>query len=394
MTPCNTYHLFDCNINASYSMIKIIRCVTVDDSVSFISPIIPMLKLMYEVQVMSSPGDDLAELSTRYNIRVHPVHMCRRISPMRDLVSLWNIIKVFRKERPQIVHSMTPKAGLLCMLAAMITRIPRRIHTFTGLVWPTESGLKRRLLMFTDWLTCVCATHVLPEGQGVLDDLHQNITNKPMRVLGYGNVKGIDMQVFSRRPVLIKESEKIKKKDNFHFLYVGRLVGDKGINELVSAFVRLNSEYPDTTLFMVGDYEKELDPLNIDTIGLIRSCSSIRKIGPKYSDDLLTFYAASDCFVLPSYREGFPNTVLEAGAMGLPCIVTDVNGSREIITNTVNGLIIPPKDKESLYKAMLKMLLEPLKTREMAFNARGMVENRYAQDFVLKCMLDFYKEIE
>ena len=156
-------------------------------------------------------------------------------------MSLWKLIGVFRKEKPMMVHSMTPKAGLLCMLAAWVTRVPRRVHTFTGLVWPTSSGLSRKILMLTDWLTCACATHVIPEGKGVMADLQQ-VTKKPMKVLGYGNVRGVDMHRVSRREEVMKIAESLRNKDAFTFIFVGRLVGDKGINELVEAFEQLYKE--------------------------------------------------------------------------------------------------------------------------------------------------------
>ena len=236
-----------------------------------------------------------------------------------------------------MVHSMTPKAGLLCMMAGWLTRVPIRIHTFTGLVFPTSTGLKKRILMLTDALTCWCATHVIPEGEGVKADLLNNgITHKPLRILGYGNVRGIDMKRFDPKRFNVNgfreapEHKSVKKK--FTFLFVGRIVRDKGINELVEAFERLNMEIPETRLVLVGFFEENLDPVSPKTRQTIENNPNIIADGEKRGDDLLTQYATADCFVFPSYREGFPNTVLEAGAMGLPSIVTDINGSREIIT--------------------------------------------------------------
>lgn len=292
-----------------------------------------------------------------------------------------------------MVHSMTPKAGLLCMLAAWVARVPRRVHTFTGLVWPTASGLSRRILMVTDWLTCACATHVIPEGQGVLNDLQRHITKKPMRVLGYGNVRGVDMVKFCRRPEVIEQANVLRKEDKFTFIFVGRIVGDKGINELVMAFCKLNLGYPNTRLYLVGSYESNLDPVRLDILDAINTDPAIEAVGSKSTNDLLAYYAASDCFVFPSYREGFPNTVLEAGAMGLPCIVTDINGSREIIVNNKNGMIIPSKNVDALYNAMEQMLLNREQTQQFIANARPMIETRFEQGFVRKCLYEFYEEI-
>lgn len=319
--------------------------------------------------------------------------MERRISPFKDLFSLFMLVNVFRKEKPFMVHSMTPKAGMLCMLAAWLTRIPRRVHTFTGLVWPTSTGLVRKILMCTDWLTCACATHIIPEGKGVMNDLQQYITHKPMRVLGYGNVRGVDMQRFSRRPEILQKATTIRKKGIFTYLFVGRIVGDKGINELVEAFEKLHQKYTRTQLVLIGEYEANLDPLKQETVKRIDKNFAIRMVGAKRGEDLLTYYAAADCLVFPSYREGFPNVVLEAGAMGLPSIVTDINGSREIIENEKNGLIIPSKDSEALYTAMKRMLIDTDGFERMAAYARPMIESRFEQQFVSQCLYQFYDEI-
>lgn len=372
---------------------KIIRAVTVDGSLCFVEPMIPFLKEKYEVHLLSSPGKRIDRICGEYDVKGHQVYMFRRMSPLKDIVSLFRLISLFRKERPYMVHSMTPKAGLLCMLAAWLTRVPRRVHTFTGLVWPTASGLSRRILMATDWLTCACATHVIPEGQGVLDDLRRHITKKPMRVLGYGNVRGVDMIRFNRRPEVMNRAGELRKEGVFTFIFVGRIVGDKGINELAAAFSKLNQKYPDTRLFLVGPYEADLDPVKTETSDIIRTNPAIETVGALRTDDLLVYYAAGDCFVFPSYREGFPNTVLEAGAMGLPSIVTDVNGSREIIVDGKNGVIVPSKNTDALYQAMERMILDGERTLRLAANARPMIGTRFEQNFVRKCLYEFYDEI-
>lgn len=373
--------------------IKIIRAVTASQSIGFFEPMVKDLQERgYEIVSVSSPGESLIRLREK-GVKVIEVPMERHISMFRDLKSLMRMISVFRKEKPFMVHSMTPKAGMLCMLAAWITRVPCRVHTFTGLVWPTSTGLKRRILMATDWLTCACATHIIPEGRGVMNDLQSHITKKPMKVLGYGNVRGVDMEKFSRRQEVEDMAKGIKTEGIFTFIFVGRIVGDKGINELVSAFAELHKKYEKTRLLLVGRFEKELDPLKAETLNVIDKHTSIELLGPKYGDELLAYYAASDCFVFPSYREGFPNTVMEAGAMGLPSIVTDINGSREIIIDGKNGVIIPSKDVEALYHAMEEMVTNSDKTKEYADNAREMIASRFERGFVCKCLYDFYEEI-
>jgi glycosyltransferase involved in cell wall biosynthesis len=335
----------------------------------------------------------LDEAENQYGVRGVRIPMERQISLFHDVVSLLKLIITFIKERPAMVHSMTPKAGLLCMIAAWLTRVPVRVHTFTGLVFPTATGLKRKILMLTDAITCACATHVIPEGKGVMMDLQNNgITKKPMKVLGYGNVKGIDLTHYSRRPGVMDLAQKLKKEGVFTFVFVGRIARDKGINELCKAMSKLSGFAP-VRLLLVGWNEDSQDPISQEAKDLITNNPAIEYVGPKCGEELLAYYAAADCYVFPSYREGFPNTVLEAGAMGLPCIVTDINGSREIIVEGENGVIIPPRDEEALFQAMLEMIRNKQNREYMAGKARDMIASRFEQSFVQNCLMEFYEDI-
>lgn len=377
---------------------KIIRSATIPLSLrTFLNGSIEPLMEKYDLVLLSSTEKELEELHEKHNVKTIGVPMERHISPLRDLKSLLKLIRVFLKEKPFMVHSMTPKAGLLCMIAAWICRVPRRVHTFTGLVWPTAVGIKRKILMLTDKILCVCATHIIPEGEGVKSDLQAYITKKPMKVLGYGNVRGVDLEYWKvseeLKNVGFEVNDELNLKNTFNFVFVGRLVGDKGINELVEAFCKLQSKYSNVRLLLVGPREESLDPLRQMTWDRIKSTPSIVEVGPIWGNDILKYYAISDCFVFPSYREGFPNTVLEAGAMGLPCIVTDINGSREIIVEGENGLIIPSKDIDALYISMCNMVEDESMRKAMAEKARSMIASRFEQSFVRKCLFDFYDEI-
>ena len=365
---------------------KIIRAATIGMSLNiFCNGLLKELQQEgYDVVALSSPDADLKELGEREGVRTVGVAMERRVSPLKDLLSLIKLVSVMKKERPDMVHSMTPKAGLLCMMAARMANVPVRVHTFTGLVWPTASGLSRKILMMTDKITCACATHVVPEGEGVKQDLQRCITRKPLKVLGYGNVKGVDLDYWKRQSVDVDSLW-------FTFVFVGRIVREKGIDELVSAFVRLNQQFPDTRLLLVGPYEENLDPISPETKQLIDTCERIEAVGSQ--KDVRSFYEQSDVLVFPSYREGFPNVVIEAGAMDLPSIVTDINGSREIIENGKNGLIVPPRDEQALFEAMKWMAEHPDDRKNMAENARPMVASRFEQGFVRQCLRSYYKEI-
>jgi len=376
--------------------IKLIRTSTVPGSLNtFCRGLLKELqeKEGYEVVAVSSPAPVLDEIAEREGVRTVAVPMERHIAPLKDLKSLFGLIRVFRREKPTMVHSMTPKAGLLSMIAAWACRVPVRVHTFTGLVFPTSSGLTQKILILTDRITCACATHIVPEGEGVKNDLIKyRITKKPLKVLGHGNVRGIDLDHYNPGlPEVQAEASRLRKPGIFTFIFVGRLVRDKGINELVRAFSQLNAQYSYTRLLLVGPYEEDLDPLEPETVAAIDNNKAIMAVGSQ--KDVRPWLAASDAFVFPSYREGFPNVVIEAGAMGLPSIVTDINGSREIIIDGDNGIIIPPRQTETLRQAMEIFLTDKDMAQKLSRNARPLIASRYEQSYVRRCLKEYYREI-
>ncbi len=374
-------------------MKKLVRAFTVPQSIDLIRPFISDLQKDYELIILSSEGPEWEQVKRDFpNVKCIVVPIERRMSVISDIKSVYHLVKVFRRERPDIVHSMTGKSGILNMISAKISNVPYRIHTFTGLLFPTASGLMRVLFEVVDKITCRCATHVIPEGEGVKADLiRRHITRKPLKVLGHGNVKGIDLDLFSRNDDVMHKAKILKKSGVFTFVFVGRLLGDKGINELISAFDMLEKDYPYVRIILVGPDEQKLDPLTAYTNNKISSDPRIEYVGSQ--SDVRPFYAAADVAVLPSYREGFPNCVLEAGAMGLPQIVTDINGSREIIHQGENGLIVPTHNAEALYKAMKKMIEDKKLYRHCAANARPMIASRFEQTYVKKCLFEFYSHI-
>ena len=385
---------YDMN-SESHNKPKIILASTIPSSLNtFYKGVFSDLSEKYEVIALSSPGKRLDELKEREQVRTIGIPMERHISIFRDIIALWRVFKAIKKEKPTMVHSITPKAGLLCMIASWVNRIPVRVHTFTGLWFPTAKGFKRFITKTTDSIICFCATNVIPEGEGVKNDLiSYKVTHKPMRVLGHGNIKGVDMNYYSHRPEVMDIVKNLRDMTKFTYLFVGRIVGDKGINELSEAFSQLYDKYPQTRLFIIGGYERQLDPISEKAANILSNHPAIHCVGYKRDDELIAYYASADCFVFPSYREGFPNTVLEAGALGLPSIVTDINGSREIIIEGKNGTIIPPRDSKSLYNAMERMLKDDKWREGMASNARELISSRYEQGYVRKCLYDFYNEI-
>ncbi len=382
---------------------KIIRISTVPISLNvFCKGLLQELSNDYEIVAVSSPGADLEEVKIREKVRTIAVPMRRHISPLHDLVSLWQLFWLFRREKPDMVHSITPKAGLLSMIAAKLAGVPIRLHTFTGLIWPTASGLKRKILVAMDKLLCICATHLNPEGQGVAHDLQTHITHKPLTVLGHGNVRGIDFDHYSSTPDIERAAQQCRADlgipaDAFVFLFVGRIVRDKGIVELIEAFKNLTESYAQKSptsspisLLLVGDEEEHLDPLPPSTQQLIHTLPNVYRL--PFQTDVRPFYATAQALVFPSYREGFPNVVLEAGAFALPSIVTDINGSREIITNGDNGLIIPPQNIEALTQSMQTLLHTP-HLKSMGEAAYHNVQQHFSKALVWQQLKDYYQHL-
>lgn len=379
---------------------KIIRTSTISLSLNILlKGQLKFLNNFFNVIGISSEGDDLAQVKNREGIRTIAVEMERSISPLKDLISLIRLYKEFKKEKPIVVHSITPKAGLLSMLAGKLAGVPIRMHTFTGLIFPSKSGKLQKLLIKMDQLLCWAATNIYPEGQGVKNDLIQfNITSKPLKVLANGNVNGIDLEYFSLKAIDKQEICSLRNELNiqsndFIFIFIGRLVRDKGINELIEAFKQISDEHPkkDIKLLLVGSLEEDLDPLQRESIQEIQYNPKIISVG--FQKDVRQYIAISDALVFPSYREGFPNVVMQAGAMGLPSIVSNINGSNEIIVEGINGTIIPVKDNDAIYKAMLDFFNNNIYLSTLKKNSRRMIEERYEQSLVWNALLNEYKTL-
>jgi len=378
---------------------KLIRTSTVAMSLNFLlKGQLAFLNKEYDVIAVSGQDKHLEKVADREAVRVEVVSMQRSISPLKDVVSLWQLYWLFKTEKPKIVHSITPKAGLLSMIAAKIAGVPIRMHTFTGLVFPTQKGKIQQLLIVMDRLLCICATNIYPEGQGVRNDLiNYKITNKNLKVIANGNVNGIDSTFFNPELYTAVVKNQLKNDlqindDDFVFIFVGRLTGDKGINELIQAFQKIAVETANFKLLLVGPFESELDPLQSQTLVEIDNNKNIISVG--FQKDIRLYLAISHCLALPSYREGFPNVVMQAGAMGLPSIVTDINGCNEIIIEGKNGTIIPVKNADALCKAMRKMMEDNDFRSQLQQNARPMIVSRYEQHLVWEAILAEYKRLE
>jgi glycosyltransferase involved in cell wall biosynthesis len=376
---------------------KLLRVTTADISLNgLLKGQLRYLSTYYEVVGVAANTGRLEQVGEREGIRVIDIPMHREISLSADLKCLWSLYKLFRKERPEIVHTNTPKASLLGMVAGMLARVPHRLYLVTGLRYQGTSGLMRFILMSMERITCLCATKVIPEGNGVKKALiTDHITRKPLEVIHNGNINGIDSDYFSTNAVPSSRNEirnqLLLKENDFAFIFIGRIVRDKGMNELANVMRSLAQTHPQCKLILVGRFETELDPLAEGNEAFFKHNSNVRFVG--YQSDVRPYLLAADALVFPSYREGFPNVVLQAGAMGLPAIVTDINGCNEIITEGINGTIIPPRDEEALKRAMITFIEEPEKVHNMATKARPLITSRYEQRDVWEALRKMYESL-
>jgi capsular polysaccharide biosynthesis glycosyltransferase capM len=353
----------------------------------------------FDVKGVSSEGEELREVHENEGIAVEAITMSRKITPFQDLKSLWQMWNFLRKEKPQIVHTHTPKAGIIGMLAARLAGVPHRLHTVAGLPLMEAIGTKRKILNFVEKLTYSSATRVYPNSKGLYDFILQNnfTQSNKLKIIANGSSNGIDTAFFSPDQVTEIEKVTLREKlniqpDDFVFVFVGRIVSDKGINELIKAFSELQTVENKPTgikLLLVGGLENDLDPLNPETLAEINQNKDIISVG--FQRDVRSFFAIADALVFPSYREGFPNVVMQAGAMGLPSIVSDINGCNEIIIEGENGLIIPSKNVEKLKEKMLTLAKDKNLYTKLKGNSRRMIENRYEQSVVWNALLEEYE---
>ena len=379
---------------------KLIRITTVPSSLrTLLRGQSRFMSNHFEVIGISGDGDALAEVRQNEGIKTHVVEMTRTITPFKDLKAVYQLYKIFKSEKPFIVHTHTPKAGTVGMLAARLARVPHRLHTIAGLPLLEAVGKKRKLLNLVEKFTYSCATLILPNSFGLERIIleHKFTTHNKLNVIGNGSSNGINTEHYDAS--LVTEDTKINlknelgiTKDDIVFIFIGRIVRDKGINELVSGFNALSENNNNCKLILVGPRENHLDPLLPETENLISSNKQILAVG--LQKDIRPYVSISHVLTFPSYREGFPNVVLQGSCMELPCIVGNINGCNEIIEHNVNGLIIPVKDDKALQNAMQFMIDFPEKRNAMIAHSRSRIIERYKQEFVWNEILKLYQTLK
>lgn len=383
-------------------MKKIIWVTTVAQSMKLFRGQLNFMSKHFDLTFVSSNAGNPTELIDRgliEGIHVHEIPMEREISLLKDFKSLFAFISYFLKVKPDAVHGNTPKAAFLSMIAARLTGVRTRIYMCHGLRYQGCTGIKRKILILMERLTCACATHVICVSDGVRNTLSNDdiCSTRKSLVIGYGSCNGINMSLFNASIYSIEEKEKLRSrygicKDEFLFIYMGRIVKDKGVNEMIDAFIRYRKENPKTRLMILGAFEDKLNPVETNTADIIKG----NKEGVVYcgkQSDVKPFLAASQCLLLPSYREGFGMVLMEAAGMGIPVISSDIIGCNNVVDVKENGLLVEPKSVISLYEKMKIMVEDKDLYQNYCKTTRISIARRFEQELLWNSFLEYYKNI-
>lgn len=353
----------------------------------------------YEIIGATAPFHNyFDEISEREQIKVYKVGFTRKISPFQDLYALITLIKIILKERPDIIHTQTPKANLIGMLASFICRTPIRILAIVGMPVYNPKSLKGKLLQQLDLLTFKLATNVYPNSKG-LYKYYQNwpsLKNK-IDIIGNGSSNGIDFNYFNPQNIAKSEVLELKKSlgipsDAFVYVFLGRVVNDKGIRELIDAFTLLKNENPtnESYLVIVGPLRDNDDAIPASYKEKLISDPFIRSVG--LQKDVRKYLMLGDTFVFPSYREGLPGSLIQAAAMGLPLLASRIIGNEEIIEN-LGGHLFNVRDVKSLNERMLEIYMDKAFRNEQKLSVRKKAMETYGQEFYWNALISEYNKL-
>jgi glycosyltransferase involved in cell wall biosynthesis len=376
---------------------KLLHITTVPMSLTFFRGQVGYMKERgLDVHALSSPGPDLDAFGVREGVPVSAVEMSRRITPLRDLLAIGKLVREMVRTRPTIVHAHTPKGGLLGMIAAYIYGAPVRIYHMRGLPLMGATGSRRRMLWLSEWLSCRLAGSVLCVSHSVRETAVEERICPPskIKVLCGGSGNGVDSGGrFDPDSQDLEARREVRRKfgipaDAVVVGFVGRLVRDKGIVELVQAWSSLRDRYPAMHLLLVGPLEPQ-DPVPGDTEMVLREDPRIHLAGMDWNTPPL--YAAMDVVALPTYREGFPNVPLEAAAMGLPVVATRIPGCIEAVADGETGILVAARNSQDLARAVAGYLDDPTLRRAHGHAGRERVRREFRQEAIWEALLGEYR---
>jgi len=344
------------------------------------------------ITIITSPGDELNELSSGDGLSVITMDIPRKQKPWRDFKALLKLFLIFRKSSFDILHSTTPKAGLLCAIAGKLAGIPVRLHTFTGQAWVTRKGLMRWIMRFADKVIVQLMTHCYADSPSQRDFLiAENMAAAgEISVIGHGSLAGVDMQRFSADRW--SEAEKQKLRNNLGLMnvsfiatYIGRITRDKGVGELLEAFEIFQRSHPDSAhLLMLGPADEESG----DLFEWAATQSHVHCLG--YQPDPERFLSITNVLCLPSYREGFGTVVIEAAAMGVPCIGTKIAGLVDAVEDGGSGILVPVRDIDALCQALDTLAEDQGLCMRMGEKARRRTRQLFSSEAVSHALATAY----
>lgn len=381
-------------------MPKLIRITTVPISLKLLlkNQMSYMSNAGFDVLMVSAEGKEWCDvLKNEKGIRKEIIPFTRKITPLKDIYCLWLLYKLFKREKPDIVHTHTPKAGLLGMIAARLAGVPVKIHTLAGLPFIVEKGRKAKFLSDIEKITYRFADEVWPNSHSLMEFILENklVSPKKVKVIGEGSSNGVDLNVFDRNNLqenhLVAATMRIVTgDDDFLMLTVGRLVKDKGIADLVEAFIQ-SKIVNRSKLILLGDFEQDLNPLDPKTINQINDHPRIVHV--PWTDHVAHYLAISDVLVHPSYREGFPNVLLESGAMCCPIICSDIPGNTDLVKHKKTALVFQVGLVSALKEAMEFAFVKRADMQGYADNLYQRVINKFERKSIQKEIFNAYNRL-
>ena len=375
---------------------RVLHVTTVPVTLAFLAGHVAHAKSKgFEVHALSSPGEPLEEFGRDMQIYVHATPMPRRITPLVDLAAVWRIVRVIRQVRPTLVDAHTPKGGLLAMMAASLCRVPVRIYHQHGLPLVTAKGLKRLILRWTERTACRLAHQVICVSESVREVAISEGLCPPgkIKVLGRGSIDGIEGErKFNPARISTESAQRVRARyqipqGSLVMGFVGRIVRDKGLVELVQSWRVLREECPSLHLLVAGPFESR-DPIPADVEAMMRSDPRIHLAGMVH--DMPSIYRTLDLLVLPTYREGFPASLLEAAAMGVPVIATRIPGCVDAVRDGETGLLVPVRDAEALTAAIRVYLGDPKLRRQHGANGRDRALREFDPEVMREALFQEY----
>lgn len=396
---CKSNCMSDSAITEKWKFNKVKICRTATVSYYLVSQLKAQVEYLRDIGInvvlVSSDGPELSKLDTGRGLTHEVVDIPRSLKPWKDIAVLLAFIKIFRKHKFDIVHSTTPKAGLLTAIAAFLLRVPVRLHTWTGQRWVTLKGPLRWASRISDkiigYLNTRCYADSNSQRKFLLDE--KIIVPHKLDVIGHGSLAGVDLSCFD--PGRWTQSEKKELKHELSIgpsakvlIFVGRITREKGIFELVSAFQKLVHKGYDVDLLLVGPRDQDCGGSDSICLSKIDQCPRIHYTG--YTKSPERYLAISDILCLPSYREGFGTVVIEAAAMGIPTVGTQINGLIDAVDDGKTGFLVPSRDERSLCLALIKMLDDPNLIQRMGNAARQRCIKQFDADLVNKLIVEEY----